>query len=98
MTGTESSHDAPVPMQPFTPQQELNAHDAAVEETRNTVTAETSAEMADPVIPVTLAPVQAAPVKEYDISMKEIVQMVGAMVFVFGFAALGLHAISYVGY
>lgn len=100
MIGTESSHDEPVSMHPLAADEgQIPAdYDVTTADVREDVTAQTHAVMPDPVIPVTLAPVQAAPVKEHDVSMKEIAQMVGAMVFVFGFAALGLHAISYAGY
>ncbi|MFT9399859.1 hypothetical protein [Acetobacter sp.] len=57
-----------------------------------------AAALPDPVVPLTAEPLPTAPEHEQDVSMKEVAQMVGAMVFVFGFAALGLHAVFYAGY
>lgn len=90
MTGTE------------TPQNVTTAlpSDAAVQAdvTRHEVAAQAQTALPDPVIPVAPQPVAAVAVNEQDISMRELAQMVGAMVFVFCFAALGFHAVFYAGY
>lgn len=90
MSGTDSSHDASVISQTHTP-------DAGLQAEHEGVGAETHAVMADPVLPVTPAPVPSAPLSE-GVAIKEVFQMVGAMVFVFCFAALGFNAMYHAGY
>ncbi|MBO1324391.1 hypothetical protein K2X14_04360 [Acetobacter sp. TBRC 12305] len=48
--------------------------------------------------PSTAAPTPAAVPPSNQIALHEVAQMAGAIVFVFCFVALGLHAISYAGY
>lgn len=91
MSGTNSSHDASLPLQ---------SEAASVAETAayHDVASQTEATLPDPVVPITAEPLPVAQEHEHDVSVKEVAQMVGAMVFVFGFAALGLHAVFYAGY
>lgn len=89
MTGTETSQNSALPTQ--LPPAELDA-------TRHEVAAQAQTALPDPVVPITAKPVAAVQENEQDMSMREAAQMVGAMVFVFCFAALGFHAVFYAGY
>ncbi|GFE94021.1 hypothetical protein DmAi_20800 [Acetobacter persici] len=92
MSGTDSSHDASVTAQDHSSEFAVYAeHEATVQEAH--------AVMADPVVPVTAAPVPSAPQPHPEhVAVKEVFQMVGAMVFVFCFAALGFNAMYHAGY
>ncbi|KXV14983.1 hypothetical protein AD933_10325 [Acetobacter malorum] len=91
MSGTDSSHDASVISQTHTP-------DTTLQPEQDVVGPEAHAVMADPVLPVTPAPVPSAPPPPEGVAVKEVFQMVGAMVFVFCFAALGFNAMYHAGY
>ena len=91
MTGTETSQNATTPLPP-------DAASVQQDATRHEVATQAQAVLPDPVVPVTPQPVAAVAINEQDISVRELAQMVGAMVFVFCFAALGFHAVFYAGY
>nr|WP_298797729.1 hypothetical protein [uncultured Acetobacter sp.] len=91
MSGTDSSSDASVTEQTHAPDTGLYAEHEAMGQ-------EAHAVMADPVVRVTPAPVPSAPPAPEAVAVKEVFQMVGAMVFVFCFAALGFNAMYHAGY
>ncbi|GBR13104.1 hypothetical protein AA0481_0268 [Acetobacter orientalis NRIC 0481] len=95
VTGTESSQNVTAALQP---ENRVAEQDTAHQTVGQTVETQAQAALPDPVVPVTPQPVAAVAVNEQDITMREVAQMVGAMVFVFCFAALGFHAVFYAGY
>lgn len=89
MLETDSSQDASVTAQTGPSEPVLSAAEQAV------VRQETDATMAAPAVS---APVPVDSSAADTVTIKEVFQMVGAMVFVFGFAALGFNAMYYAGY
>lgn len=92
MPETDSSHDASVITQYHAPETDLPADQTGVVQDAH------DAVMADPVLTVTPAPVPSAAPAPEGVAIKEVFQMVGAMVFVFCFAALGFNAMYHAGY
>ncbi|GAN67560.1 hypothetical protein [Acetobacter orleanensis] len=101
MPETDSSPDASVVHQTYPPETDLHAeHELTGHElAEHDVTGQDDhAVTADPVLPVTPAPVPSATQDSEGVAIKEVFQMVGAMVFVFCFAALGFNAMYHAGY
>lgn len=95
MSETESSSDASMGVQAHTPETDMRVEHDVVGADAHPVVAE-----ADPVPVEAPAPVPVASAdrEPEGVAVKEVIQMVGAMVFVFCFAALGFNAMYHAGY